>query len=275
MTNNNKNLDSVRKTNLAPEASRNTKQIFQPPINFYSQKSVAPNDLTLLFEQPKRKIGFHVPKLKTATLLIATVVLTATISIAGQGYASYKEEPEVSDNLSNNWNQTEITLDTSNQSKGIGINTITEQTQSISVVLDQPTITYSEPEETSAEVKQRTAFLKQYLTERKSPAAPYAEDIAQLSQWKLVVGVMRAESQWCKKHVTSTKNCHGIGGAWNLRKYATYPESFKDVNRIIQTKYVDFGLNTPEKMVNKYVGHASPNWVAAVKAELANFENVP
>jgi hypothetical protein len=265
---NNKNIDSIRRAGFVTDSQRNTNQKHPALKDLYAQDSSVQKSYSLLFEQPKNKIGFKLPRFKTAGLVVTSIFLTAMISVAGQGLAS-KGELEVTDNLSNNWNQRETSLELT-EAKSVGIKLASVDTPKTDVVV------YTDPgSNLSPEEKQRAVFIKDYLTKRKSPAAAYAEDIAKLSQWKLVIGIMRAESQWCSKHVASTKNCHGIGGAWNLKKYNTYAESFTDVNRIIQTKYVDYGLNTPERIVKKYVGHDSPNWVAAVNAELNNLKNIP
>jgi hypothetical protein len=116
-------------------------------------------------------------------------------------------------------------------------------------------------------------ILQDYLNSKGSPLAPYSEDILKHENWKLVLAISNGESTMCKRQLYN--NCWGVGGAWNLRRYDSFSDGFDDVNRLITDKYVAQGGDTPEKIVRKYVGHASPNWVAAVNQTLTQLDQLP
>ncbi len=59
-----------------------------------------------------------------------------------------------------------------------------------------------------------------------------------------------------------------------MRGYKNYDQAVADVNRILEQKYIQAGLNTPKEIVKKYVGHQNDNWQAAVEQELKNLENI-
>ncbi len=117
------------------------------------------------------------------------------------------------------------------------------------------------------------AILEDYLNQRGSPLAPYAQEILQNENWKLVLAISNGESTMCKRQMYN--NCWGVGGAWNLRRYSSFAEGFSDVNRFLGAMYVDQGKDTPEKIVKKYVGSYSPNWVRAVSQVLNQLNSLP
>lgn len=51
----------------------------------------------------------------------------------------------------------------------------------------------------------------------------------------------------------------------HLAKYPNYVVAADDVARILRTKYFDQGLDTPEKIVKRYVGNYSESWIHNVK----------
>jgi len=121
-------------------------------------------------------------------------------------------------------------------------------------------------------LKKRKEFLEKYLRAKGTPLADHVDAISEQSQWRLIIAISRAESSFCKHQVTN--NCWGIGGAWNMKKYKNYDEAVADVNRILETYYIQAGLDTPKKIVRKYVGHQSDNWELAVEQELKNLEEI-
>ena len=116
-------------------------------------------------------------------------------------------------------------------------------------------------------------ILQDYLTQKGSPLAPYAQDILQNENWKLVLAISNGESTLCKHQMYN--NCWGVGGAWNLRRYKSFSEGFADVNQLLGTKYIPTGADTPKEIVRKYVGNYSPTWVAAVNKTLSDLDQLP
>ena len=115
-------------------------------------------------------------------------------------------------------------------------------------------------------LQQNTAILQDYLSQKGSPLAPYASEILQNENWKLVLAISNGESTMCKRQMYN--NCWGVGGAWNLRRYKSFSEGFADVDRLLGEKYIPTGRDTPTEIVRKYVGNYSPTWVRAVNQTL-------
>ena len=117
------------------------------------------------------------------------------------------------------------------------------------------------------------AVLQDYLNSKGSPLAPYAADILQYDNWKLVLAISNGESTMCKHQLYN--NCWGVGGAWNLRHYASFSAGFSDVDRFLGEKYIAQGADTPKEIVHKYVGSHSGNWVKAVNQILVQLDQLP
>lgn len=130
------------------------------------------------------------------------------------------------------------------------------------------------PTDNSQEIfDQNVAVLQDYLASKGSPLADHADTLLQQDNWKLVVAISNGESTMCKHYAYN--NCWGIGGAWNLKRYKTLDDAIVDVNRIITTKYVADGLDTPQEMVRRYVGHTNSNWVYANNKILKELDALP
>lgn len=123
------------------------------------------------------------------------------------------------------------------------------------------------------EIDPDIAILQEYLTNKGSPLAPYAEYILKHENWKLVLAISNGESTLCKHQMYN--NCWGVGGAWNLRRYASFQDAITDVDHLLAEKYVAMGKDTPVKIVRKYVGSYSPTWVLAVNQTLAQLNSLP
>ncbi|HEX5429970.1 MAG TPA: hypothetical protein VFX17_02715 [Patescibacteria group bacterium] len=120
---------------------------------------------------------------------------------------------------------------------------------------------------------QNVVILHDYLVKKGSPLADHAATLLAQNNWQLVVAVSNGESTMCKHY--KYNNCWGIGGAWNLKRYDNLDDAIVDVNRIISQKYVADGLDTPQKMVHRYVGHTNANWVLAANKILNEISQLP
>lgn len=141
----------------------------------------------------------------------------------------------------------------------------------IKQVLDKPAEAPASPAEIPPPpdpLQKRKESLKKYLSSKKSILAEHVDTLSQQSNWKLIIAMSRAESLFCKRH--AGKNCWGIGGAWNLKTYKNYDEAITDVNRIIDQHYIQQGMDSPKKMMVKWVGHKNEDWQSAVEQELEN-----
>jgi len=116
-------------------------------------------------------------------------------------------------------------------------------------------------------------ILQQYLAQKGSPLAPFAAEILQNDNWKLVLAISNGESTMCKHQLYN--NCWGVGGAWNLKRYESFAKGFADVDQLLANKYIPSGADTPKEIVRKYVGNYSPTWVSAVSQTLAQLDQLP
>ena len=78
----------------------------------------------------------------------------------------------------------------------------------------------------------------------------------------LFVGISLAESSFKR---FSGHNPFGIMGGSGVRQFSSWAEACDYFGNLFKYQYLEKGLTTPEKIVRKYVGFYSPNWLAAVK----------
>jgi len=117
----------------------------------------------------------------------------------------------------------------------------------------------------------RVPILEEYLTKRHSPAAGEAELILKHKNYRLVVAISFAEGNFCK-HQIAPYNCWGIGGA-RPEAYSDYDRAFTRANELIQ-KYIDGGLDTPERMRDRWVGWQNDSWITAVNQALSDLKQI-
>lgn len=115
-------------------------------------------------------------------------------------------------------------------------------------------------------IAKRTADLKKYLQDMRSPFADSAETIATQPHWKLILAIAFAESTMGKN--CADNNCSNIGvkpghPAW--RRYSSYNSWVVDFNRLLDKKYKD---DTLEQMCGVYVKPCNPNWLLATRQVL-------
>ena len=231
------------------------------PARVREQPAVAP-----VFKIPSPITEYHFWQKQKFTIPTA-IVITFFISLAAsQSIASYNNtqnnEAPIIPIAQNNGSKSTLTLASSQNP------TLTDH------ILNNPNEIYLAAEDIQVPdpLKERKEFLVKYLTAKHSILADHVDAISEQSQWKLIIAISRAESSFCKRHAVN--NCWGIGGAWDLKNYTNLDEAIVDVNRILEQHYIQAGLDTPDKIVNKWVGHPNDNWEAAVQQELDNLKNV-
>lgn len=214
---------------------------------------------------------FHLKKFpyKTLSVVLGTFLITFIFAIATSSIMAANRNSEEVPQIA-----TTTDLRTDAQSSSLVVISNPENSTLADEVVVTPGQVYLPKENITAPdpLEKRKEFLEQYLTARNSVLADHVDALSEQSQWKLIIAISRAESSFCKHH--QTNNCWGIGGAWNMKKYANYDEAIADVNRILEQHYIAAGLNSPKKIVNKWVGHPSENWEAAVQQELDNLKDV-
>jgi hypothetical protein len=130
--------------------------------------------------------------------------------------------------------------------------------------------------------KQRTltGALSVYLRAYNSPLADYADIIVKTDNWKKILALANAESSLCRKYLTHTNNCWGVGGStlWtmgsNLSEGIVAMDDFlKNHPRSWDTKYADM---TFEEMNGLYKQPPGDHWVynnQSIYEDLTNIEN--
>lgn len=130
------------------------------------------------------------------------------------------------------------------------------------------------PEKQAAETLQlRTEKLKTYLERKGSPLALFADTIAKLKHWRLVLAISNSESSLGRR--CADNNCSGIGvmpGHPLWRSYETKAEWAKDLDKLIEKRYKNWSL---EKMNGVYNQPGSENWVYAARQILDDLQSIP
>ncbi len=142
------------------------------------------------------------------------------------------------------------------------------------VVITDPNAIYLPEEKMDVPdpLTQRKAFLKTYLESKHSVLASHVDALSEQTQWKLIIAISNSESSYCKHNMVN--NCWGIGGAWNLKAYDNYDQAIADVNRLLEQKYVAAGLDSPDKIEQKWVGHPNDNWETAANQVMDDLKDV-
>jgi hypothetical protein len=203
---------------------------------------------------------------KTVATITATFVATFILTIAlSEGMAAQLPQPA----------PVPITTDAPRSGDGIALASApATETLDATVHSSPPGYVFLPMEDVTLPdpLANREAFLKAYLTSKHSVLANHVDALSEQTQWKLLIAISDAESNFCKKNVAD--NCWGIGGAWDMKHYDSYDDAIADVNRILEQHYVAAGMDTPSSMVDKWVGHDSPTWEAAVQQELDALKDV-
>lgn len=204
---------------------------------------------------------------RQAATIAMTFVITFAISIAtSQGLAAINPSDSATTNDAPQTAYRSVAVTISGQPESVPQFDLNVLTTPGEVFLPREKLTLPDP------LQKRKEFLETYLRSKGSPLADHVDAISAQSQWKLIIGISRAESSFCKHQVSN--NCWGIGGAWNMKNYKDFDQAVTDVNRILEQHYIQAGLDTPKEIEKKYVGYPSKNWETAVQQELDALANV-
>jgi hypothetical protein len=148
------------------------------------------------------------------------------------------------------------------------------------------TISESEEEKNQIKVKgeiaaddARPLIIKKYLEKYKSPLAPYADLIYQVSkdygfEYYWIVAIAQQESNLCKKAPEDSHNCWGYGiHKRGTLKFDNYELAIKSYAEYLKREYFDKGLNTPELIMQKYCPSSNGSWARGVNQFINEMEN--
>lgn len=125
----------------------------------------------------------------------------------------------------------------------------------------------------------RPLIIKRYLEKYKSPLAPYADLIYQVSQdynfdYYWIVAIAQQESNLCKKVPEDSHNCWGYGiHKKGTLKFENYELAIKSYAEYLKREYFDKGLNTPELIMQKYCPSSNGSWANGVHQFIDEMEN--
>lgn len=127
----------------------------------------------------------------------------------------------------------------------------------------------------------RPLIIKKYLHKYHSPLEPFFHTIVEISDkwgvdYRLLVAIAQQESNLCKKIPAGSHNCWGYGiYGKKITSFDNYPQALETVAKTLKTKYLDLGLDTPEKIMAKYtppsVDKGGP-WARAIHQFLSDLE---
>ncbi len=107
--------------------------------------------------------------------------------------------------------------------------------------------------------------LANYLRQKRSPLADYADVILQQNNWKKIVALANAESTLCRNYIEENANCWGVGGEdlWDMG--SNLGEGVVEMNHFLNTspkrshkKYADMLFI---EMNGLYKQPAADHWV--------------
>ncbi|MDO8488430.1 MAG: hypothetical protein Q7S31_03965 [bacterium] len=104
----------------------------------------------------------------------------------------------------------------------------------------------------------RALIIRNYLVGYKSPLEPFAQDIVTIADKysmdpNLLVAIAQQESNLCKRIPLDSHNCWGFGIYGDkVTRFDSYPQAIETVASTLKTKYIDDGLDTPEKIMARY-----------------------
>lgn len=124
----------------------------------------------------------------------------------------------------------------------------------------------------------RVANLKNFFRRYNSPLYDYAELIVEVSDkyhfdYRLLPAIAMQESNLCKYIPKDSHNCWGWGIYGDkVIKFNSYEEAIKTVAKGIKEHYLDKGLITASKIMEKYTPSSNGSWANGVNTFLRLLE---
>lgn len=127
----------------------------------------------------------------------------------------------------------------------------------------------------------RPVILEKYLEKYNSPMEPYdeiAQEIVAVSDdlgldWRLLIAIAQQESNLGKKMPPDCHNAWGYGiHSRGTLCFDSWEEGIEKVAAGLKQKYLDRGLDTPEKIMAKYTPLSSGSWAFGVNQFLEDLQ---
>ncbi len=104
--------------------------------------------------------------------------------------------------------------------------------------------------------------VQKYLESKKSPLAPYADQIILEPNWEQALGITFVESNFCAR--AANLNCGSVGvkpGHSQWRKFENHFQGFQAVTKLLDKPLYKNKYNTCKKKMGVYVVPGSANWL--------------
>ncbi len=126
----------------------------------------------------------------------------------------------------------------------------------------------------------RPLMIRRFLESYRSPLAPYADLIYQVSEERgidsrYIPAIAMVESGACKTIPVSpySYNCWGIGvHSRGTLRFASFEEAIVFVADYLKNELYDKGYTTPEEMMEKYCPLSNGSWAFGVRHFMAEME---
>lgn len=124
----------------------------------------------------------------------------------------------------------------------------------------------------------RVANLKNFFRKYNSPLFDYADLIVAISDqyhfdYRLLPAIAMQESNLCKYIPENSYNCWGWGIYGDtVTRFSSYEEAIKTVAKGIKEHYLDKGLVTASKIMEKYTPSSNGSWARGVNSFLKALE---
>ncbi len=121
--------------------------------------------------------------------------------------------------------------------------------------------------------------LQVWLSDRKSPLAPYSSSILESPYWSTIIGICHIEQSKdggiCNR-LPGGKNWNlwGIGGSSGLAYYSTPEQGIQAISELLAKYETEYGKTTIEQLNGFYVLPASNNWLNTVLKSKQLIENL-
>lgn len=127
----------------------------------------------------------------------------------------------------------------------------------------------------------RVSIVASFLERHDSPLTPYDHYARALVEsadrynldYRLLPAIMMQESNLCKNAPAGANNCLGFGiHARGTLGFDSFEASFDRAARELKERYVDIGLDTPEKIMTKYTPSSTGSWAFSVNQWIVEME---
>lgn len=124
----------------------------------------------------------------------------------------------------------------------------------------------------------RVANLKNFFRKYNSPLYDYADLIVKVSDkykfdYRLLPAIAMQESNLCRYIPDGSHNCWGWGIYGDkITKFSSYEEAIETVAKGIKEHYIDKGLVTASKIMEKYTPSSNGSWAKGVNTFLRLLE---